>query len=139
MYLHGNTEIHVPQEMTVLSNGRMVGRQNEPRGMKSVQPAENYSQTDMQTHQKSPGKEPEAKRLRFLLFGGVDADAFCRLELHFAVDEGEEGEIASPVHVEARAELRSTLTDDDRSGFGRLACIELDPQHFRLAVASVSA
>ena len=27
---------HVPQEMTVLSNGRMVGRQNEPGGMKSV-------------------------------------------------------------------------------------------------------
>ncbi len=85
------------------------------------------------------GGEKKGGFLRFRLIGGIDADALSGFEFHLAVDEGEKGEIASPVDVEARAELRSALTDDDRARFGRLATVELDPQHFRLAVASVSA
>src|SRR5690606_14379729 len=72
----------------------------------------------------------------------VDADAAPvaadPLPLHRAVDEGEEGEVATHADVVAREVLRPALADEDGAGADDVTVVALDTQPLGLAVAPVS-
>ena len=59
-------------------------------------------------------------------------------ELHLAVLEGEEGEVAALADVLAGMNLGSALADDDGAGLEELAVIRLDAEILRVGVASVA-
>ena len=60
------------------------------------------------------------------------------LELHHAIDEGEDGVIAAEADVIARVILGAVLADDDVAGDYLLAAVLLDAEEFRVAVAPVA-
>jgi hypothetical protein len=59
------------------------------------------------------------------------------LELHFAIDESEKGEIAAKAYVFARVENSAYLTNEDVTGFYHFATEALNTAHFRLTIATV--
>ena len=59
-------------------------------------------------------------------------------ELHLAVLEGEEREVAAAADVGARVDLGAALADDDRTGLEKLAVIGLDAEKLRIRVAAVA-
>src|SRR6476620_2665187 len=92
---------------------------------------------------------PELARHRRLRRGGelrvvlrVDADLVglrrLVLELHDAVDEGEDRVVAAEADVLARVILGAILADDDVARDDLLAAVLLDAEEFRIAVAAVA-
>ena len=65
----------------------------------------------------------------------VDSSA---LEADFAVCGGEKRVVPAHADVVAGEELGPALPDDDRSGFGRLAAVQLNASVLRVAVSAVS-
>jgi hypothetical protein len=59
------------------------------------------------------------------------------LELHFAINEGEKGEIAAKAYVFTRVEYGANLTNENVTGFNDFAAKALNTAHFRLTIASV--
>ena len=59
-------------------------------------------------------------------------------ELHLAVLEGEESEVAALADVLTGVNLCSALADDDGAGLEELAVIRLDAEILRVGVASVA-
>ena len=59
-------------------------------------------------------------------------------ELHLAVLEGEEREVAAAADVCAGMDLGAALADDDRAGLESLAVIGLDAEKLRVRVAAVA-
>ena len=78
----------------------------------------------------------EAGRLYQVLDNRLDGDAVI-LEDDGAFFEGEEGVVPAAAYVATRFERRAALADDDRSGLGSLATVELDPAILRVAVTTV--
>src|SRR5262245_477632 len=72
---------------------------------------------------------------------GVDADLLpsaTAFELHDPCNTSEEGVVFAEAHVETGKELRSPLTDQNRSGLYGLSAIGLNPKVLRIAIAPVS-
>src|SRR5947208_5823751 len=76
------------------------------------------------------------------LRGGGDADEASALafvvEVHDAVDLGEEGVVAADADVHAGIETGPALTDENRTTGDELAGETLDAEHFRLRIAAVA-
>ena len=66
------------------------------------------------------------------------ASAVLVLELHDAVDEGEDGEVAPDADVAAGMPLRAALAHDDAAGAHMLAAELLDAAVLRIAVTAVA-
>ena len=59
-------------------------------------------------------------------------------ELHLALLESEEREVAATSDVGAGVDLCTALTDDDRAGLEKLAIVRLDAEVLRVGIASVT-
>src|SRR3954453_19492995 len=77
-----------------------------------------------------------------MLSGGGDADEAAALafvvEVHDAVDLGEERVVAADADVHAGIETRPALADQNRTAGNELAGEGLDAEHFRLRIAAVA-
>ncbi len=70
---------------------------------------------------------------------GDDVDpASLLVKLDRAFDQRENGPVAADAHVLPRAPLRAHLAADDASGLGGLTTIQLDAEHLRIRVATVT-
>src|SRR3954470_18700137 len=76
------------------------------------------------------------------LLGGGDADEAAALalvvEVHDAVDFGEERVVAADADVHAGIKPRSTLADENRSAGDELSSEAFHAEHFRLRIAAVA-
>ena len=59
-------------------------------------------------------------------------------ELHFALLEGEEREVATASDIGAGMDLSTALADDDRAGLEKLTVIRLDAEVLGVGIASVA-
>jgi hypothetical protein len=59
-------------------------------------------------------------------------------KLHLAVDEREQGVVATEADAGARMELGAALADDDVAGFDGLAAEDLDAEVLRVGIAAVA-
>ena len=60
-------------------------------------------------------------------------------ELHSAIAQSKEREIAAAADVFTGVELSAALADDDAAGGDKFACIGFHAEHFRLTVTTVTA
>ena len=59
------------------------------------------------------------------------------VEFHPALGQGKQGEIPSHAHIFARPVLSASLANDNVSRNDVFSAVFFDPQHFRVAVATV--
>src|SRR5215212_6109408 len=96
-----------------------------------------------ETRQRGAAARIPQTRMALLSGGGRgNADEASALtlvvELHDAVDLGEERVVAADADVHAGLELRAALADENRSTGHELTGEALDAQHLRLRVAAVA-
>src|SRR5690606_16664073 len=92
---------------------------------------------------KNPAEAGFFAMRRCRLTGGDDVDRAALLrtlggELHLAVDQREQGVVATQADAGARVELGATLADDDVAGLDGLAAVDLHAQVLRVGVAAVA-